>query len=87
MRTEESRIDLPERPTELAEASVATWHEAVVIDSYAPEQPDRYPAYLDRRVYQGSSGRCTRCPSTSVSAGPSTRRHGMRSTWRTTLCG
>ena len=57
MRTEESRIDLPERPAELAEASVAAWHEAVVIDTYVPEQPDRYPAFLDRRVYQGSSGR------------------------------
>jgi hypothetical protein len=45
MRTEESRIALPERPAELAGASVAAWHEAVVIDTYAPEQPDRYPAF------------------------------------------
>ena len=47
---------------ELAEASVAAWHEAVVIDTYAPEQPDRYPAFLDRRVYQGSSGRAYPLP-------------------------
>ncbi|GAA1280304.1 DUF5107 domain-containing protein [Pseudonocardia aurantiaca] len=36
---------------------MAVWREPVTIDSYLPEAPDRYPAYLDRRVYQGSSGR------------------------------
>ncbi|OLT07345.1 hypothetical protein BJF90_14635 [Pseudonocardia sp. CNS-004] len=36
---------------------MAAWREPVTIDSYLPERPDRYPAYLDRRVYQGSSGR------------------------------
>jgi len=29
----------------------------MVIDTYLPYPPDRYPAYLERRVYQGSSGR------------------------------
>ena len=29
----------------------------MVLPTYLPEAPDRYPAYLDRRVYQGSSGR------------------------------
>ena len=29
----------------------------MVLPTYLPEIPDRYPAYLDRRVYQGSSGR------------------------------
>ncbi|WP_198586753.1 DUF5107 domain-containing protein [Glycomyces xiaoerkulensis] len=32
------------------------WREPVAIDTYAPAAPDRYPAYLDQRVYQGSSG-------------------------------
>ncbi|MGP8253302.1 MAG: DUF5107 domain-containing protein [Terracidiphilus sp.] len=33
------------------------WREDVEILTYAPEQPDRNPMFLDRRVYQGSSGR------------------------------
>lgn len=27
------------------------------IDTYAPDRPDKYPLFLDRRVYQGSSGK------------------------------
>ncbi|HEY9293316.1 MAG TPA: DUF5107 domain-containing protein [Microlunatus sp.] len=48
---------LPTRPAELADRGVAGWREPVVIDSYLPVPPDRYPGYLDGRVYQGSSGR------------------------------
>jgi hypothetical protein len=36
---------------------VAAWSAPLVLPTYLPESPDRYPAYLDRRVYQGSSGR------------------------------
>lgn len=54
---ESSRFVLPERPAALAEAPVAGWREPVRIDTYRPLPPDRYPAYLDHRVYQGSSGR------------------------------
>ncbi|MGI5130688.1 DUF5107 domain-containing protein [Pseudonocardia sp. CA-107938] len=50
-------FDLPPRPADQPVDGVAAWHEPVTIDSYLPELPDRYPAYLDRRVYQGSSGR------------------------------
>jgi len=57
MLNAESRLDLPPTPPELADAPVAAWREPVSIDTYAPEAPDRYPAYLDARVYQGSSGR------------------------------
>ena len=53
----ESRIVLPDVPEHLAEASVAAWSEPIVIDTYLPEAPADYPAFLDRRVYQGSSGR------------------------------
>ncbi|OZM81224.1 DUF5107 domain-containing protein [Pseudonocardia sp. MH-G8] len=53
----ESRLQLPDRPADLAGAGVAGWREPVVLETYLPEAPDRYPAYLDRRVYQGSSGR------------------------------
>ncbi|GAB3654515.1 DUF5107 domain-containing protein [Glycomyces tarimensis] len=57
MPSEESRIVLPEAPPTLAGRPVKVWREAVAIDTYAPAAPDRYPAYLDQRVYQGSSGR------------------------------
>jgi tetratricopeptide (TPR) repeat protein len=50
-------FDLPARPAELADQPVAAWSAPVVLPTYLPEAPDRYPAYLDRRVYQGSSGR------------------------------
>lgn len=36
---------------------MAAWAAPVVIPTYLPEAASRYPAYLDRRVYQGSSGR------------------------------
>lgn len=48
---------LPERPVGLVDRPVAGWREPVTIDSYLPLPPDRYPAFLDRRVYQGSTGR------------------------------
>src|SRR5919106_567320 len=51
------RLDLPPRPERLADAPAAVWADWVTIPTYLPEAPDRYPAYLDRRVYQGSSGR------------------------------
>lgn len=57
MLTEESKIVLPETPGDIAAAPVAAWSEPVEIDTYDVEAPDLYPAYLDRRVYQGSSGR------------------------------
>ena len=54
----EGALDLlPARPTALADRSVAAWSAPLVLPTYLPESPDRYPAYLDRRVYQGSSGR------------------------------
>ncbi|WP_194201921.1 DUF5107 domain-containing protein [Glycomyces albidus] len=56
MSTEESKIVLPDAPAALAEQAVRAWREPVVIDTYEPAAPDRYPAYLDQRVYQGSSG-------------------------------
>ncbi|HET9647180.1 MAG TPA: hypothetical protein VFP34_02995, partial [Microlunatus sp.] len=77
-------LDLPPRPDGLADAPVAVWAAPVVLPTYRPEAPDRYPAYLDRRVYQGSSGRVfplpfhdrISVPSSSTSArrcGPSSR--------------
>lgn len=56
MLTEESRIVLPPAPAALAGRQVRAWREPVVIDTYEPDEPSPYPAYLDQRVYQGSSG-------------------------------
>ncbi|WP_405374136.1 MULTISPECIES: DUF5107 domain-containing protein [unclassified Microbacterium] len=58
---EPSRIHLPDAPADqrqiLDAGDVACWAEDVLIDTYEPGDPDPYPAFLDRRVYQGSSGR------------------------------
>jgi tetratricopeptide (TPR) repeat protein len=37
--------------------SVRAWREAVAIPTYEPAPPDRNPMFLEKRVYQGSSGR------------------------------
>lgn len=57
MPDEESKLKLPKTPRQLKGRAVAAWSEGVTIDTYDVEPPDVYPAYLDRRVYQGSSGR------------------------------
>src|SRR5688500_12592022 len=50
-------FDLPARPDQMRDWPVAVWSVPVPLPTYLPDPPDRYPAYLDRRVYQGSSGR------------------------------
>jgi len=57
MLDEESHLELPPVPPEQATTPVAVWHEALTIDTYMPDVADRYPAFLESRVYQGSSGR------------------------------
>ncbi|WP_110589459.1 DUF5107 domain-containing protein [Microbacterium suaedae] len=56
-----SEIRLPDAPAEqadlLADGGVACWSEPVTIDTYEAGEPDPYPLFLDRRVYQGSSGK------------------------------
>lgn len=55
------RLRLPAAPDALAarlEAGGAVaWSEPVMIDTYEPAAPDRYPMFFTHRVYQGSSGR------------------------------
>src|ERR1700753_80316 len=38
-------------------APVKAWEEAVVMTTYLPDQPDPNPLFLEKRVYQGSSGK------------------------------
>lgn len=49
-------IHLPDAPADLS-GPVKAWCEDVEIVTYAPQQPDQNPMFLERRVYQGSSGR------------------------------
>ncbi len=35
---------------------VKVWREEVELETYMPLQPEKHPAFLDKRVYQGSSG-------------------------------
>ena len=51
-----ARLVLPDAPA--AEAGpVKAWQRPVTLASYLPAAPDRNPMFLERRVYQGSSGR------------------------------
>ncbi|MDQ0373366.1 DUF5107 domain-containing protein [Cellulomonas humilata] len=56
MLDDESRLDLPAVPAHLVGQAVAAWRQPVTIDTYQPDPADRYPAFLENRVYQGSSG-------------------------------
>ena len=38
-------------------APVKAWEEPVVMTTYLPDQPDPNPLFLEKRVYQGSSGK------------------------------
>lgn len=49
-------LRLPDAPASLA-GPVKAWEEAVSIVTYLPAQPDPNPMFLEKRVYQGSSGR------------------------------
>ena len=57
MLEEESSLELPPVPPAQAGRLVAAWREPLTIDTYLPDAADRYPAFLESRVYQGSSGR------------------------------
>jgi tetratricopeptide (TPR) repeat protein len=41
----------------MASSNVRAWEEPVVIPTYPVPHPDRNPIFLDKRVYQGSSGK------------------------------
>ncbi len=52
----EGKLHLPDAP--LSETGpVKAWEEPVVMRTYMPAPPDRNPLFLEKRVYQGSSGR------------------------------
>ena len=49
-------ISLPEAPAEQTGA-VKAWEQDVQILTYTPGIPERNPMFLEKRVYQGSSGK------------------------------
>jgi tetratricopeptide (TPR) repeat protein len=50
------KIQLPEAPASETGA-VKAWEQEILIRTWEPAAPDRNPMFLEKRVYQGSSGR------------------------------
>ena len=46
-------------------SQVKAWEEAVIIPTYEVGAPDKNPMFLEKRVYQGSSGKIYPYPSTN----------------------
>lgn len=57
MSDPQHRFPLPPVPEDQRDAAVAAWGEPVDVRTYEPGEPSRLPAFLESRVYQGSSGR------------------------------
>ena len=55
------KLQLPDAPVALT-GPVKAWAQAVTIVTYEPAHPDKNPLFLEKRVYQGSSGRCYPLP-------------------------
>lgn len=51
-----AKLDLPSAPSE-ENGPVKAWHQPILMQSYLPGTPDPNPLFLEKRVYQGSSGR------------------------------
>src|ERR1019366_8856323 len=52
-----SKIQLPDAPRAIEHLPVMAWEEDVEIDTYLPVQPEPFPMFFEKRVYQGSSGK------------------------------
>lgn len=57
------RLELPDAPAD-QKGPIKAWTESVVIPTYHPLPPDKNPMFLEKRVYQGSSGRVYPLPFT-----------------------
>ena len=57
------RFELPKAPAQQT-GPVKAWFEPVVIPTYHPHAPDKNPMFLEKRVYQGSSGKVYPLPFT-----------------------
>ena len=79
-----TRFDLPKAPDSQADA-VKAWSEPVTIPTYLPMAPDKNPMFLEKRVYQGSSGAVYPLPFYDRIATEPVRMRGRRSTSKTNL--
>ena len=78
MNTPLDKITLSDAPeslrVSLEEGRAIAWREPLTIRTYEPGEPSKYPMYLDRRVYQGSSGKVYPIPFIESIAAESTQR-------------
>ncbi len=51
-----AKLILPQAPAS-EDAAVKVWEQSVDMRTYVPATPDRNPLFLEKRVYQGSSGK------------------------------
>ena len=51
-----AKLELPEAPAS-ERGPVKAWSESVDMLTYRPANPDPNPLFLEKRVYQGSSGK------------------------------
>lgn len=51
-----TKLRLPPAPA-TETGAVKAWEQPVTLQSYMPAAPDPNPLFLEKRVYQGSSGR------------------------------
>src|SRR5271155_85879 len=61
---ESNRVVSPSRNGSAQAAAVSVRVEELVIPPYLPAPPDRTPMFLEKRVYQGSSGKVYPLPFT-----------------------
>ena len=54
--TETSVLELPAAPSS-EDGAVKAWQESIAMKTYLPAEPDPNPLFLEKRVYQGSSGK------------------------------
>ncbi|MGC8539263.1 MAG: DUF5107 domain-containing protein [Phycisphaerae bacterium] len=56
MNVKEAKLQLPAAPLDCT-GPVKAWAQEVMMRTYEPAVPDKNPLFLEKRVYQGSSGR------------------------------
>ena len=61
-------------PAHRIESTVRVWEKRMVLPTYEPHAPDKNPMFLEKRVYQGSSGRVYPLPFTDRIADQTTGR-------------
>lgn len=80
-------LTLPDAPehlaTRLTNGGAVAWPQPVTIRTYAVGNPDPYPLFVDRRVYQGSSGRVYPIPFIDRVDHEASPGSGRPSIWRT----